>query len=41
MDYIKRMDADEFIMKDDSRIPISNWKKKEAKAAYMRYLVHR
>lgn len=41
MDYIKRMDADEFIMKDGSRIPISHRRKKEAKAIYMRYLVHR
>lgn len=41
MDYIKRMDADEFIMKDGSRIPISHRRKKEAKAIYMSYLVHR
>ena len=41
MDYIKRMDTDDFIMKEGSRVPISRRRQKEVKATYMRYLVHR
>ena len=41
MDYVHRMEEDDFVMKDGTRLPISQRRKKETKAVYMHYLVHR
>lgn len=41
MEQVRRMEAEEFIMKDGSRVPISQRRKKEAKTAYMHYIAHR
>lgn len=40
MDQVKRMDKDDFILKNGGVVPISQRRKKEAKLAYMQYLVH-
>lgn len=37
MDYIKSMESDDFILMDDTSIPISQRKKREVKVKYMRY----
>ena len=37
MDYIKSMESDDFILMDDTSIPISQRKKREVKIKYMRY----
>ena len=37
MDYIKVMESDDFILMDDTSIPISQRKKREVKVKYMRY----
>ncbi len=41
MDYVKSMEQDDFILMDDTSIPISQRKKKEVKVNYMRYFVHK
>ena len=41
MDYVHRMEEDDFVMKDGTRLPISQRRKRETKAVYMHYLVHR
>ncbi|SHK77665.1 two component transcriptional regulator, LytTR family [Selenomonas ruminantium] len=41
MDYVSLMDKDEFILKDGSKIPISQRRKRDAKVSYMSYLAHR
>ena len=37
MDYIKAMESDDFILIDDTSIPISQRKKRDVKVKYMRY----
>ena len=41
MDFIKAMDKEDFILTNDKRIPISQRKKKDVKAKFMRYLAHK
>jgi len=41
MEQVRRMEAEEFTMKEGSRVPISQRRKKEAKTAYMHYIAHR
>ena len=41
MDYIKSMEADDFILMDDTSIPISQRKKKDVKVGYSRYFAHK
>ena len=41
MDYVKAMESDDFVLINDTRIPISRRKKKEVKVKYMRYLAHK
>lgn len=41
MDYVKSMKEDDFILIDETPIPISKRKKKEVKVKFMRYLAHR
>ena len=41
MDYVRRMEDDMFVLVDGTKVPISQRRKKEAKAEYMRYLVQR
>ncbi|ORU00846.1 response regulator, putative virR [Anaerovibrio sp. JC8] len=41
MDYVKRMEADSFLMQNGDSVPISQRRKKETKALFMHYLVHR
>ena len=41
MDYVSLMDKEEFILKDGSKIPISQRRKRDAKVSYMSYLAHR
>lgn len=41
MEQVRRMDDDEFIMKEGSRVPISVRRKKETKTAYVHYMAHR
>lgn len=41
MDYIKSMEADDFILMDDTSIPISQRKKKDVKVKYSRYFAHK
>ena len=41
MDYVKLMKEDDFILINDTLIPISKRKKKEVKVKYMRYFAHK
>lgn len=41
MDYVKSMEHDDFIMLDDTLIPISQRKRKDVKVKYMHYFAHR
>lgn len=41
MDYVKSMEPNDFVLLDDTRIPISQRKKKEVKVKFMRYFAHR
>ena len=41
MNYIKSMEPDDFILMDDTSIPISQRKKKEVKVKFMRYFAHK
>lgn len=41
MDYVKLMKEDDFILLDDTLIPISQRKKKDVKVKYMHYFAHK
>ena len=41
MDYIKSMEPDDFILMDNTSIPISRRKKREVKVNFMRYFAHK
>ena len=41
MDYVRSMEEDDFILVDDTLVPISQRKKKDVKVKFMRYFAHR
>ena len=41
MDYVQKMEKDRFVLLGETKIPISQRRSREAKAAYMHYLVQR
>ena len=41
MEHVRRMDRENFFLKDGTKVPISKRKLKDVKAAYMHYLAHR
>lgn len=41
MDYVKSMERDDFLLIDDTKIPISQRKKKEVKVKYMHYFANK
>lgn len=41
MDYIKSMEPDDFILMDNTSLPISQRKKKDVKVKFMRYFAHK
>ena len=41
MDYVKQMKEDDFVLINDTLVPISKRKKKEVKVKYIRYFAHK
>ena len=41
MDYVKSMKEEDFILKTGIKIPISQRRRREAKLAYMNYILHK